>query len=113
MAGCTDVSEQDGALQELTDEEAARIGAQRLRDLLVNGGKQIKNYRCTKCGQPNEVEIEVMDPDAMLRTQKWLDERNAATPGDVEAAGRKLLRDLGEMSSEELASLYAQLEGNA
>lgn len=104
---------EEAELLELTDEEAARIGAQRLRDLLVHGGKQVKKYRCTKCNQPNEVEIEVMDPDQLLRTQKYFDDRNATTPGDVEAAGRKLLTDLSEMSSEELAALYAQLEVDA
>jgi hypothetical protein len=95
----------------LTDEEAARIGRERLRRLLVEGGKVVKTYRCVKCNSANRVELEVMDADAMLRTQKYFDDVNQTAPGDVEAAGQRVLRDLAEMPTEELAKLYASLEG--
>jgi hypothetical protein len=102
--------EHDEQIQPLSDEEAARIGRERLRQLLVNGGTATKTFRCSKCNSANTVKVEVMDPDQMLRTQKYFDDVNQTAPGDVEAGARKLLRDIAEMPSEELAKLYAELE---
>ncbi len=95
----------------LTREEAERLGEERLQEVLAGGGKLTKRHKCTKCGEYNYVETDVMDTTQMVKVlQYFADQRKGDGKSATSRFAQLLQQDVSEMTNEQLAELIVSLE---
>ena len=101
----------DGEAPALTQDEAQRIGESRLLEVLAGGGKIRRSKKCQGCGENNIFEFDEMDPELMVKVLKFFDDqKKGEAKTDAARKAQLLLKEIGEMSSEELAELVLTLE---
>jgi hypothetical protein len=99
-----------------TSSTVDRLLAKSLGELelaLANGGKRAIRLKCSSCGEYATGEIPVYDGDFLVKASAMLSSAKArekadATDSSIEAT--KLLKDLSELPSAELAEYIAKLE---
>jgi hypothetical protein len=87
----------------------------RLNDVVQNGGKVTRRHQCRACGQPETIEIDVIDVEEHRKLVEMFANlrirAQAAQKGDDATAGAtKLLRDTSELSQAQLAEYITKLE---
>ena len=101
-------------LNDAADEAMPKL-LQRLKDAVDGGGRVMKRFRCTACGETNTVPIEVTDVEETRKIVELFGSlklrANAQRKDDsASTRARAILRDRSEMSDEELAESIAALE---
>jgi hypothetical protein len=88
---------------------------QRLRDAVDGGGTVMKRFRCTACGEANQVPVEVTDVEETRKIVELfgslkLRAKAQRKDDDTSARARAVLRDRSEMTDEQLAEHIVALE---
>jgi hypothetical protein len=113
-----DIDPMEEPLDEQSREALQRTQAKlikQIEDALDNGGKKTIRYRCKACGNPDSVEVEMVDVEGTVRAlatvSAALAREKASDKGtDATAAATKLLVDLRDLSDVELAERIARLK---
>ena len=101
-------------LRQFSDEAGPELIAH-WREVIKGGGKRTFRYNCAACGQPGTLEAPVADSKELLDIANALRLARAemSKQSKDDTAGtraRQVLRNLEEMTSEELAERIAELE---
>ena len=101
-------AETRSAIEELLPKAVAE-----LREQIDNGGTKTVRIRCTSCGHNITHDIQVADADLLVKAVTALSSalpRMAAKEGERGARATKILADLSELTSEQLAQYVVDLE---
>lgn len=94
----------------LSQEEAQRLGEERLKEVLAGGGKTKKSFACQHCGEKSYVDFDVMDTNQMVRVLTYFDDqKKGEAKTDTGRRAQLLQREVAEMTSEDLAELILAL----
>lgn len=84
-----------------------------LETLIENGGKRTVRLKCDKCGHTVTGETQVADADLLVKAVSALSSALPRMQSKDDTTSRRaaqLLRELADMTNEELAEYIAQLE---